>query len=122
MKVVTGFVMMICCTVTANIFMKLGAMVPLEHRLFGIVDWKTVLGLGSFAAAGMIYAWILAFLPLNVAQSLMAAQFIAVIFASSLVLSEPIPLSRWLGIALIFIGILVVSVTGMLPAEGKGAH
>lgn len=122
MKVVMGFIVMICCTVAANIFMKLGAMAPMEERLFGIVNWRTVLGLGSFAAAGLIYAWILAFLPLNVAQSFMAAQFIAVIFASSLVLSEPIPPGRWLGIALIFIGILVVSATGTFLTESKGPH
>jgi drug/metabolite transporter (DMT)-like permease len=59
----------------------------------------------------LIYAWILAFLPLNVAQSFTAAQFIAVILASAVFLSEPIPVARWLGIALIFVGILVVSLT-----------
>jgi drug/metabolite transporter (DMT)-like permease len=111
MKVIVGFVMMIACTVAANIFMKLGAMTPTEQRFFGIIHWRTIVGLSSFGAAGLIYAWILAFLPLNVAQSFTAAQFIAVILASAVFLSEPIPVSRWLGIAFIFIGILVVSLT-----------
>jgi drug/metabolite transporter (DMT)-like permease len=111
MKVFVGFVAMMGFTVAANILMKLGAIAPLEHRHFGLVDWKTAVGLGSFGAAGVIYAWILAYLPLNVAQSFMAVQFIAVIFASALILSEPIPMGRWLGILLIFVGIITVSMT-----------
>jgi drug/metabolite transporter (DMT)-like permease len=118
MKVMTGFVVMICCTVAANIFMKLGAMSPTEERFFGLVDLRTVVGLASFGAGGIIYAWILTLLPLNVAQSFAAAQFVAVIFASAVFLSEPIPAQRWLGILLIFIGILVVSTTGII-SEGK---
>jgi drug/metabolite transporter (DMT)-like permease len=120
MKSVAGFIVMICFTVAANILMKLGAMAPMEHRLLGLVDWRTVVGLGSFGVAGLIYAWILTILPLNVAQSVAAAQFIAVIFASSLILSEPIPLGRWLGIVLIFVGIIVVSATGSLLVTDKG--
>lgn len=39
----------------------------------------------------------------------MAAQFIAVILASAII--ETIPITRWIGIVLIFVGILVVSLT-----------
>jgi drug/metabolite transporter (DMT)-like permease len=111
MKVVIGFLIMVGCTVAANIYMKLGAMAPAEQRFFGIVDWKTAVGLGSFGLAGIIYAWILSYLPLNIAQSFMAAQFIAVILASALILAETIPIARWIGIILIFAGIVVVSLT-----------
>ena len=51
------------------------------------------------------------FLPLNIAQSFAAIQFIAVILASTLVLSEPIAIPRWIGIALIAIGIVIVGLT-----------
>jgi drug/metabolite transporter (DMT)-like permease len=111
MKVTVAFVLMIMCTVSANVLMKLGAMSTVEQRIFGVVDWQTLVGLASFGIAGLIYAFILAFLPLNVAQSFMAAQFIAVILASAFFLSEPIPAGRWLGIAFIFLGILVVAAT-----------
>ena len=112
MKVLLGFTVMIGCTVAANLLMKMGAMTQIQQRLFGVVDWKTLVGLGSFAAAALIYARILAFLPLNIAQSFAAAQFVAVILASDIFLSEPIPAGRWLGIALISLGIIIVSVTG----------
>jgi undecaprenyl phosphate-alpha-L-ara4N flippase subunit ArnE len=108
MKVVFGFLAMISCTVVANLLLKLGAVAPIEHRIFQVVDWKTVAGFTSFALAGMVYAWLLAFLPLNVAQSFAAAQFIAVILASALILSESISITRWFGITLIFAGIVVV--------------
>jgi drug/metabolite transporter (DMT)-like permease len=111
MKVTVAFVLMIICTIGANVLMKLGAMSTGAHRVLGIVDWKTLVGLASFGAAGLIYAWILEFLPLNIAQSFMAAQFIAVILASSLLLSEPIPPGRWLGMACIFVGIIIVAAT-----------
>jgi hypothetical protein len=55
----------------------------------------------------LFYARVLRLLPLNVAQSYAAAQFIAVILASKLILGEPIPLARWAGISLIAAGIIV---------------
>ena len=58
--------------------------------------------------AGMIYSWVLRWMPLNVAQSFTSIQFVAVILASSVIL-EPITVGRWIGIALIGAGIAVVS-------------
>lgn len=109
-KVALGLTFMITCTVVANLLMKLGAIARPEDRILRIVDWKTLAGLTSFGFAGLTYAWILAFLPLNVAQSYTAAQFVAVIFASAIVLSEPISMTQWVGISLIFAGIMIVGV------------
>jgi undecaprenyl phosphate-alpha-L-ara4N flippase subunit ArnE len=47
-------------------------------------------------------------LPLNIAQSFAAGQFIAVILAASLVLSEAISTAQWVGIFLIAAGIAIV--------------
>jgi drug/metabolite transporter (DMT)-like permease len=44
-----------------------------------------------------------------VAQSVTAAQYIAVILASAVVLAEPISGPRWVGIALIACGIAIVA-------------
>ncbi len=103
-----GLVVMIACTVTANLLMKLGATTPaVERFFFGIVDWKMVVGIIAFACAALIYAALLETIPLNVVQSFAAAQFIAVIVASNQILAEPIPTVRWIGIALIAAGIFV---------------
>jgi drug/metabolite transporter (DMT)-like permease len=111
MKVIGGFIVMISFTVAANLLLKLGAIAPRQERIFTVVDWKTLAGFAVFGLAGVIYSWVLGYLPLNVAQSYAAAQFMAVILASALVLSEPISAAQWLGILLISAGILVVSVS-----------
>lgn len=110
MKIALAFVAMIGFTVMANLLMKTGADElaipgPLIERL---QSWKLVLGLASFGVAALIYVLILGWLPLNVAQSFAAAQFIAVILASRLVLGEPIGAAQWTGIVMIAGGIAVV--------------
>jgi multidrug transporter EmrE-like cation transporter len=107
-----GFIGMIACTVAANLLMKQGAMVPAADRvILGVLGWTSVAGLAMFGVSGLIYSWVLRFLPLNVAQSFAAAQFVAVILASSAVLAEPITAARWIGILLIALGILLVGLT-----------
>jgi drug/metabolite transporter (DMT)-like permease len=112
MQLAIGIVLMIGSTVAANLLLKAGAMVPpAERAIFGTFDWKSLLGFALFGAAGVIYSWVLNWLPLNVAQSIAASQFVAVILASAVVLAEPIPPSRLIGIALITAGIVLVSAT-----------
>jgi drug/metabolite transporter (DMT)-like permease len=108
MKVALGFILMITCTVVANLLMKAGAMAGPSGRILNAVHWKTLTGLAAFGCAGLIYAWVLKWLPLNVAQSFAAAQFVAVILASAIVFAEPISAPRWLGISLIALGIALV--------------
>jgi undecaprenyl phosphate-alpha-L-ara4N flippase subunit ArnE len=115
MKIAIGFVLMIALTVIANILMKLGASVPTSHRpVFGLVAWQTCAGISMFGVAVIIYSVLLQWLPLNVAQSFAAFQFIAVIGASAYFLAEPISFGRWAGILLIAAGILTVGITGGL--------
>jgi undecaprenyl phosphate-alpha-L-ara4N flippase subunit ArnE len=73
-----------------------------------LLNWRILLGLCSFGLAACLYTLILQWLPLNVAQSFAAGQFIAVILASAWFLSEPIGASQGLGIALIALGISIV--------------
>jgi len=110
MKLVGAFVLMISLTVAANLLMKAGAdsnsgQADLLGRL---LSWKLAAGLVCFGCAAVVYALILGRLPLNVAQSFAAAQFVAVIAASWVFLSEPINGGQWFGIFLITAGILMV--------------
>jgi undecaprenyl phosphate-alpha-L-ara4N flippase subunit ArnE len=115
MRIFFAFVLMIACTVIGNIFMKLGASVPFAERpLFGVVAWQSCAGVAVFAAAVIIYSIVLQWMPLNVAQSFAALQFVAVIIASTWFLGEPISLLRWLGIGLIVAGIVAVGMGGGL--------
>ena len=107
-----GFAAMIGCTVAANLMLKLGAGVPAAERvLFGVLGWKSAAGLALFGCGGVVYAILLRRVPLNVAVSFTAAQFVGVILAAGLVLGEPISPARWLGIACISLGIVVVGLT-----------
>ncbi len=109
MKILSLVAFMVTFTVVANLLLKQGAMAPEKDKLFfGYYSWKTVIGFGAFAVAGLAYAALMRWVPLNVATSFAALQFVAVILASAVILSEPIPVLRWLGIALITAGVVLV--------------
>lgn len=110
MNTVLIFIAMISCTVIANLLMKTGASASVEKGslLDSFLDFRTIAGLASFAAAAILYVMLLRRLPLNVAQSFMSAQFVAVILASALVLGEHIAPVQWIGIGLIAAGIVTV--------------
>ncbi len=109
-KVIAITVVMILGMVAANLLLKAGAGAPGWRPIgFGpVLNLKIVLGLGAYALCAALYIVLLRDLPLNVAQSFLAAQFIAIILASHLVLGEPIDAMRWVGIGLIAAGIAVV--------------
>jgi undecaprenyl phosphate-alpha-L-ara4N flippase subunit ArnE len=120
LRIGCGLGIMIAFTVVANLLMKIGASVPFSERpIFAVIAWQSLLGVAAFGCAAVIYAWLLQWMPLNVMQSLAALQFIAVILASSVALSEQIPTVRWLGITLIAAGIVVVTLTTRLPSAAS---
>ena len=105
-----GIASMVALTVGANLMLKLGAMAPPAERvLLGALSWQSVVGLSLFGIGGIIYAFVLRALPLHVAQAFAAIQYVAVVLAASLLLSERIAPTSWFGIALIVVGIVLVS-------------
>lgn len=110
MKTTLAFVAMISFTVAANLLLKLAATsAAVSASPWALVtSWRFFAGLTCFGCAAVLYAVILRWLPLNVAQSFAAAQFIAVVLASAIVLAEPIGLITWIGIVLIAVGIAIV--------------
>jgi drug/metabolite transporter (DMT)-like permease len=70
-----------------------------------------VAGLALFGCGGIVYAFLLRRVPLNIAQVFTSAQFVGVVGAANLVLGEPISPARWLGIACIGFGIVLVGAT-----------
>jgi len=110
-KTLGGFFAVIACAVCANLMLKLGAAAPAAERVFGLLSWKSVVGLGLFGCGGIVYAVLLRRVPLNIAQVITSAQFVGVVVAASLVLEEPISPARWVGIACIGLGIALVGLT-----------
>ena len=100
-------------TVLANLALKVGA-----ERRGDFVSWPlnlvnvhVALGAASFALAFLFYALVLRRLPLSLAQAIFSVQFVLVILAANLLLHESIGGARWVGIALMAAGLLVVSLS-----------
>jgi drug/metabolite transporter (DMT)-like permease len=107
-KLLIAAVAVVLCTVCANLLLKIGATGGGSGRvLFGLLSWKSVLGFAFYVAAALFYAWILKWVPLHLAQSIAAAQFIGVILASRWVLAEQIDGTQWLGVGFIAAGIAI---------------
>jgi len=72
-------------------------------------------GMTAYVLALGMYLVLLTRVPLNVATSIAALNFVAVLLASRFVLGEPIPPLRYAGFACILLGIWVVSLTQRAP-------
>jgi len=101
------------CTVGGNLLLKIGAG---ERGVgsswpFSLLNMHTFLGAIAFCLAMLMYLMVLKRTALNLAQSIFALQFVLVIFAAHFVLDEPIGFYRWIGIALIAAGLLVVAIS-----------
>ena len=108
--ILTGQVVL---TVGANLLVKTGSQIGVVQNsaIMGLLNLTTLAGLLCFGGSFALYAFLLQRLPLNLAQSFLAVQFIAVIVASAVILGEPISALRWAGIGLIFLGIAAVAIT-----------
>src|SRR5207248_7939810 len=112
LQTLLGFATMVSFTVAANLMLKLGAATPgAERVVFGVLGWKSVAGLALFGCSGLLYAFVLRSVPLNLAQAFTASQFIGVILAAAFILGEPVSPARWVGIGCICFGIVLVGAT-----------
>lgn len=108
MRIVVAMAIIVALTVGANVLLKVGAGVAPDQRFFfGTLGWLSVGGLCLYACAGLLYAWVLRWIPLHMAQILIAAQFVGIMLASWLILSEQIGAMQWTAIGLITAGLLV---------------
>ena len=100
-------------TVVGNLLLKVGSGERGVSTVwpFSLLNMQTFLGAIAFCFALTLYLMVLKRTSLNLAQSIFAAQFVLVILAANIILNEPIGMYRWLGIALIAFGLLVVALT-----------
>ena len=101
------------CTVVGNLLLKIGAGQRGVSSIwpFSLLNMHTFFGAIAFCIAMVLYLMVLKRTALNLAQSIFALQFVLVIFAAHLILGEPIGIYRWMGIALIAIGLLVIAIS-----------
>ena len=112
--IITGTIVLasMTCTVIGNLLLKVGAGERGVGTVwpFSLLNMQTFLGAIAFCFALILYLMVLKRTALNLAQSIFAVQFVLVIFAANLILNEPIGVYRWIGIALIALGLLVIAV------------
>ena len=70
---------------------------------------NTLPGLACFGFAFLLYSPLLQYL--NLAQTILTVQYVCVIVAAAVFLNEPISAMRWIGMAVIIVGIGIVSFT-----------
>jgi drug/metabolite transporter (DMT)-like permease len=108
MKIALAMLVIVASTVVANVLLKRGAVADDSSKIFfHVLGWTGLAGLCFYAVAALFYAWVLKFIPLHLAQVIVAAQFIGVILAARLLLSESINAAQWGGVALIAAGIAI---------------
>ncbi len=75
-----------------------------------ISNWPFWLGLTLYGAAFLLYAAALVRLPLNVAHPVLTSGAIATVALLSVaIFREPFPWTTWLGIALVIVGVALIS-------------
>lgn len=90
-----------------NILLKLGASVPPQSAIIGLISWQTIAGVGCFAFGILAYAWALKHIDLHVAQITVSLQYVAVIALAAMLLGEQVTTNQWIGMTLIGIGLFV---------------
>ena len=70
-----------------------------------------ILGLACYAISAVVWLVVLSKLDLSLAYPLLALNFVLVPLLGWLLLGEQIPSLRWVGVAIIFVGVTVISRT-----------
>jgi multidrug transporter EmrE-like cation transporter len=105
----------IAANASASVLVKIAMMPP---RRFpspadpgaALSNWPFWLGLALYGAAFLLYAAALARLPLNVAHPVLTSGAIATVAVLSVaIFREPFPWTTWLGIALVIVGVALIS-------------
>lgn len=102
----------IASVVTANLLLKSGVSTdPTATFITRFLQPYVLLGLALFGAGALLYLVVLSRLPLNVAQSVLALQYVGVMLGSVVVLGEPMPPVRLIGAALITGGVILIGLS-----------
>lgn len=70
------------------------------------------LGLAFYALGAVFWLMVLAKLDLSLAYPMLALTYVLIPLGAQFVLGEQVPMLRWLGVGIIFVGVMVVSQTG----------
>lgn len=98
----------VAVNVCASLLLKLGAADRPAPLLLDLLSWRSFFGLACFGVGGLAYAWLLRYVPLSVAQAVLASQYIFTVGGAWLILHESIDGVQLLGFLLVGLGIALV--------------
>lgn len=94
--------------VLAGLLLKSGAMQP-NHAIFlNLLSIRSFFGLFCFGLGGLAYAWALRYVPLGIAQAILASQYVFVILGAWLIFDESIDSVQLAGFIFVGIGIALI--------------
>lgn len=111
----TILILSVLLTTAGQVLQKLSATQATERgwqngAWFSIVFLpSTLIAIACLASGTALWLYVLANLALSVAYPFLSLGFVLILLYSNIVLEEPIPLRRWLGVVVIIIGIFIVS-------------
>lgn len=97
----------ISSTVLAQGLLKAGA--GAATLVAQMMDWRTIVGLGIYVFASLLYIVALRRIPLSVALPCTALSYVAAVMVGWLVFQEPLTVMRLGALALIASGVLVLA-------------
>lgn len=91
---------------------------PLQVLGEVVRTWQVLLGLTLFALSAVTWLVVVSRIPLSLAYPFAGITYVLLLLFSKFVLREQVPHLRWLGVALIVAGIVLVGRTGDEPPAG----
>lgn len=98
----------VAVNVCANLLLKAGASDQPAAIFLHCISFRSFLGLLCFGIGGLAYSWLLRYVPLGVAQAILASQYIFTVTGAWLLFHEHIDQIQLLGFILVGLGIALV--------------
>ncbi len=99
---------------------KLGSQTPFVVVTAMFRNWHVLAGFVAYGVSSLMYLFVLSRLDVSYAYPFVAINYVFVTFLAWLVLKETVPTLRLVGLAIICMGVLVLSVSYKAPQPGSG--
>ncbi len=98
----------------------LGSQTPFVVVTAMFRDWYVLAGFVAYGVSSLMYLFVLSRLDVSYAYPFVAINYVFVTFLAWLVLKETVPTLRLVGLAIICMGVLVLSASYKAPQSGSG--
>jgi len=101
---------------------KLGSQTPFVVVTAMFRNWHVLAGFVAYGVSSLMYLFVLSRLDVSYAYPFVAINYVFVTFLAWLILKETVPALRLVGLAIICVGVLVLSVSYRGPQPSSGGN